>query len=129
MKNVIVVDDHEPSSRLAAKAAKAAGGSEVNVVAFTDPFLALITALEMKPDLLLVDFMMPKMDGVTFLRELRKQGIMSPAVILTGYSVKVNTALVPENNILKVIDKPFSMEELIEFLSGALFGHEQSVCC
>ncbi|HRX08827.1 MAG TPA: response regulator [Candidatus Limiplasma sp.] len=42
-------------------------------------------ALELKPDLIITDIRMPKMDGLAMLAELRKQGCNSKAIVLTAY--------------------------------------------
>ncbi|MGH6716170.1 MAG: response regulator, partial [Bradyrhizobium sp.] len=43
----------------------------VEVVAFTNPLEALASAAERDYDIVLVDYEMPKMDGITFIRKLR----------------------------------------------------------
>jgi putative two-component system response regulator len=43
----------------------------VQATAFTDPLQALASAMTQEYDIVLVDFEMPKMDGITFIRELR----------------------------------------------------------
>src|ERR1700754_1179922 len=43
----------------------------VQVTAYTDPLQAMASAMQRQYDIVLVDYEMPRMDGVTFIRELR----------------------------------------------------------
>ncbi|GAB4240560.1 MAG: response regulator transcription factor [Ekhidna sp.] len=75
---------------------------------------------EEKPDILVLDVMMPKLDGFTLVKELRKQDQFVPIIFLTA---KSRTEDVVEgfgygaNDYLK---KPFSMEELIVRIQALL---------
>ncbi|HTW96713.1 MAG TPA: response regulator [Candidatus Methylomirabilis sp.] len=58
---------------------------------------ALALALKLRPDLILLDILMPKMDGVTMLKKLRedKKSLATPVIILTnvGYGQQIEEAL------------------------------------
>jgi len=116
---IYVVDDNKVHADLAAKViSKLNPGTEVKV--FTDAFLALSNALEEKPDLIVLDFMMPKLDGIELLRELRKEGIMSRAIIISGLLKEVTRKLLPSNNVAGVLPKPFSPVALAKLVREAL---------
>ncbi len=78
-----------------------------------DGVQALETYTKKSPDLLILDVMMPKKDGFTLAKEIRKQDVHTPILFLTA---KSQTKDVVEgfhlggNDYLK---KPFSMEELV----------------
>ena len=83
MTLILVVDDHaatrEPLARLLRyegyDTASAANGAE-----------ALAAVRERKPDLVLLDLLMPKMDGLTFLDEAQRElaGADLPVIVVTG---------------------------------------------
>ena len=55
-----------------------------SVVAVRDGEEGLAAVEKEKPDLLLLDIRMPKMDGITMVRELKKNGIDLPIIFLTN---------------------------------------------
>lgn len=125
MKNVMVVDDNPVHAKMAAKVVtKADPNAEVRT--YTDPFLAMSDALENAPDLIVLDFMMPRIDGVQLLRELRKQGIKTKAVIVSGFTRKVSERILPENNVADIVEKPYSTQEFISKMEKIL--GEQPTC-
>ena len=74
---------------------------------------ASVDFLKNKPDILVLDVMMPKKDGFTLAKEIRKMDKTMPIIFLTAKSQTqdvVDGFTVGGNDYLK---KPFSMEELI----------------
>ncbi len=69
---ILVIDDSMLNRRWISDALGADPSLEVAGTA-TDPFTARDKILELQPDVVVLDLEMPKMDGVTFLRILRKQ--------------------------------------------------------
>ncbi|WP_435624777.1 response regulator transcription factor [Flagellimonas sp.] len=83
------------------------------VVLCEDGIQAHQSYLENKPDILVLDVMMPKKDGFTLAEEIRKENIDIPIIFLTAKSQTkdvVHGFQLGGNDYLK---KPFSMEELI----------------
>ncbi|UCE68085.1 MAG: response regulator transcription factor [Candidatus Zixiibacteriota bacterium] len=66
-----------------------------------------------KFDLCLVDIMMPKMDGFTFAREIRKSDQLLPIIFLTAKSMQEDKIEGFKIGCDDYITKPFSMEELL----------------
>jgi DNA-binding response OmpR family regulator len=73
-----------------------------------------------KYDLCLVDVMMPKKDGFTFVRELRADGINIPIIFLTARSLKKDRIEGLQIGADDYITKPFSMEELLLRIEAVL---------
>ena len=124
MKNVMVVDDNPMHVRMAAKIVSKAD-PEASIRTYHDPFMALSDALDSPPDLLILDFMMPKMDGLQLLRELRKKGIMTTAIIISAFIKKVSSAMLPGNHVAAVVAKPYSAKDFIQTVKAAL---EKNTC-
>ncbi len=73
---------------------------------------AVELALSEKPDLILLDVMLPKMDGFTVCRKLR-QSISTPILMLTAKEEEVDKVLGLELGADDYITKPFSQRELM----------------
>lgn len=71
-------------------------------------------------DLLLVDIMMPKMDGFTFTKEVRKRDQRTPVIFLTAKSLKEDKIEGFRIGADDYITKPFSMEELVLRIQAVL---------
>lgn len=67
--------------------------------------------------LLVLDLQMPKMNGYELLRELRKQQIPIPTIIICAHNVEESLPdLSPFKNVFAVFLKPFSVEKLMEVI-------------
>lgn len=73
------------------------------------PQEALDQVAAFRPDLLLVDFYMPGMDGLTLVEQLRQRGITTPAILITGNLVHENTYDAAATGIIGSIIKPFDV--------------------
>lgn len=73
---------------------------------------AIECALKEKPDLILLDIMLPKMDGFTVCRKLR-QTLSTPIIMITAKEEEVDKVLGLELGADDYITKPFSTRELM----------------
>jgi DNA-binding response OmpR family regulator len=71
-------------------------------------------------DLCLVDVMMPKKDGFTFVRELRSKDQRTPVIFLTARSMKEDRIEGLRAGADDYLTKPFSMEELLLRIQAVL---------
>ncbi|MGP0584425.1 response regulator transcription factor [Paenibacillus timonensis] len=71
-------------------------------------------------DLLLLDVMMPKMDGFTVLKTLRAEGISTPVILLTAKGEIEDKVSGLDYGADDYIAKPFSTEELMARIRAAL---------
>src|SRR5213592_5116169 len=60
-----------------------------------------------QPDLVLVDWVLPDISGTEVIRELRRQGVVSPMVMLTGRTTKMDEVVGLEVGADDYITKPF----------------------
>jgi DNA-binding NtrC family response regulator len=84
-----------------------------NVLSFTDPLKAL-QALEQEPvDCIVSDFMMPTMDGITFLKQARDRWPSTTRILLTGYADKENAIrAINEAGLYYYLEKPWDNDHL-----------------
>ena len=79
-----------------------------------------------KPDLLLLDIMMPKMDGYSFLVAIKELKALTgnapetPVIVITGRDSALNRDLVTHENIRDYILKPFDLPDLLLKIKKAL---------
>jgi CheY-like chemotaxis protein len=112
---VLVVDD-DASDRQVVERTLAARGYPVQAAANGREALARIDA-EGAPHLVLLDLMMPEMDGAQFLSALRDRGVREAVrvVLVTGVASRhVRTLLGAE----AVLFKPYTVQELIRAVDG-----------
>lgn len=70
-------------------------------------------ALEQPPDLILLDIMMPEMDGLEVCRQLRQKKVSIPIIMLTAKGEEVDKVVGLEIGADDYITKPFSIRELL----------------
>lgn len=70
-------------------------------------------ALEQNPDLILLDLMLPGMDGFDVCRQVRQSGSSTPILMLTAREEEADKVLGLELGADDYITKPFSMRELL----------------
>ncbi|MEK7538519.1 MAG: response regulator [Patescibacteria group bacterium] len=85
-KKILIVDDDKVFSKILKDAFLAGGQGKYTVVAAFDGEEGFATAQREKPDLVMLDLVMPKMDGIGFLRALRAEswGVELPVIMETG---------------------------------------------
>ncbi|MGA9532492.1 MAG: response regulator transcription factor [Anaerolineales bacterium] len=107
-KTVMVVDDEERLVHLVTSYLEQEG---FNTVSAADGRQALFVARQQKPDLIILDLMMPEMDGYEFLR-LHRQDSETPIIMLTARVEETDRVLGLELGADDYITKPFSPREL-----------------
>ena len=75
----------------------------------------LAAATREKPDLIILDYNMPVMDGIAMLRKLREDPALrrTPVIMLTAESGPENLAVVARLGVRDYLTKPFREEELL----------------
>jgi DNA-binding response OmpR family regulator len=89
------------------------------VVTAEDGRSALFVAREAQPDLVLLDIMMPEMDGYTFMRHFRKEA-STPIILLTARLEENDKVLGLELGADDYVTKPFGMRELVARIRAVL---------
>ena len=75
---------------------------------------------EKKPDLLIFDICMPKMDGIEVLQKIRQNNNHIPIIVLTAHTEQTYLYRAIELNITRYLLKPFSKEALLGAIKEAI---------
>lgn len=105
----MVIDDEQVILDAVSRIASADG---FHVDSEIDAASALKKISQKDYSLILCDIMMPQMDGFTFLDELQKRKIITPVVMITGYSTVENAVKSLYKGAIDFVPKPFTFEEL-----------------
>ncbi len=124
MKSVLIIDD-EPDMRFALKEAMSRFG--FNPTTYRDPVEVLSNVNLSNFSLIITDVKMPKMDGLQFLSEIRKKGIFTPVIVITGYGNVEDAVKAMKLGAVDYILKPFSMETLKSLISRLLPSDENII--
>ena len=121
MKRVLVVDD-EPNAHLSFRTALETEGYEISETGTAvDALAKLHTQLF---DLAILDMRMPVLDGLELLKAIRKEGIATPAVIVTAFSDVPNAVRAMKLGAIDFLQKPLRPEELRKVVSDIIIRHE-----
>lgn len=94
------------------------------VIKAVDGEEGLTKALELKPDLVILDIMMPKMDGMTVMKKLRedeKWGKDAPIVMLTNLSDPDNVSEAAKYNVFDFLVKTdWKLDDIVDFVKQKL---------
>lgn len=93
-------------------------GFKVLCAADGEAGLALVR--EQQPDLIVLDVMMPKKDGLQTCKEIRKDGISTPLILLTARNDEVDRVLGLDLGADDFLAKPFGMAELLARIRALL---------
>ena len=114
---ILLVDDEQPIQTLLTYPLQKDG---YDVVAVSDGREALARFGEQPFDLVVLDLMLPKLDGLEVCRRLRAQGKTVPIIMLTAKSEEIDKVLGLELGADDYITKPFSMREFRSRVKAAL---------
>jgi DNA-binding response OmpR family regulator len=121
-QTILVVDDQSSVRQLVQDYLTEQG---FRVVTATDGQNALYTARHEQPDLILLDIMMPKMDGYQFLRQFRQER-QTPVIIITAREEETDAVLGLDLGADDYVVKPFRMRELTARIHAVLRRMEDS---
>ena len=117
-KTVLVVDD-ESSIRLLTKSVLS---SDYLVVEAVNGVMALAAVTKHKPSLILMDILMPEMDGLQTLHELKSNPKTKdiPVIMLTSIGQDLNRKLCEDLGASHYISKPFSPQEMLDVVGKTI---------
>ncbi len=122
MKKVLVVDDEQSIIDVLVYNLKKEGYETIEA---TDGITAVNIALEQKPDLMLLDIMLPKLDGLSVCKRV-KNHLNIPILMLTAKDAEIDKIVGLELGADDYITKPFSVRELMARVKANLRKNEIS---
>ena len=108
-ENILVVDDELSNRRIVEQVLSRAGYS---VETADDGAEALKRLDAFRPDLIVLDFMMPEISGMDVLRELRKREDDTPVIMITAYGDAETKRRALENGAAGLLTKPIDFAAL-----------------
>jgi two-component system alkaline phosphatase synthesis response regulator PhoP len=114
---VLVVDDEEAIVRLVSYNLEREG---FKTVAAYDGQSALDQVRRYSPDLVVLDIMLPSIDGMEVCRRLRQENIRVPVIMLTARDTEIDKVLGLELGADDYVTKPFSPRELVARVKAIL---------
>jgi CheY-like chemotaxis protein len=112
LNRICYVEDDEDIQRIVRMSLERVGKMTVEVVG--DPTLAIEAITSFKPDLVMLDWMMPKMDGPAVFRQmkLRPETRALPVVFITAKAAQRDLDELMKMGATATISKPFSPKDL-----------------
>ncbi|MDX1377849.1 MAG: response regulator [Anaerolineales bacterium] len=112
-KTVLIIEDEEDAAELFAEMMRVSG-FRVTKTSKSQPAIAMMT--EEKPDLVLLDIMMPEVSGLDILRQMRRDPNLAdiPVIVLTAKSMPADIKNGMEAGASTYITKPVGFQELKE---------------
>ncbi|MEW6653539.1 MAG: response regulator [Bacteroidota bacterium] len=95
---------------------------DVEVITCNDGLEGLQSAVEIKPQLIILDLMMPNLDGIRLLRVLKVLEDLKriPVIIISGHTDKTNVLAAMEAGAEKIVSKPLTKDVLIKAINEVL---------
>ncbi|HTU70256.1 MAG TPA: HD domain-containing phosphohydrolase [Candidatus Baltobacteraceae bacterium] len=111
MYRVVIVDDDEATLKLYSAVIKRVQGEPP--IAFSDARTALVELENLRASLVIVDYLMPEMDGVDFTRALRRQAghALTPVLMLTAHGDQTLGPRALDAGATACIEKPLSIKD------------------
>ena len=116
LRKICYVEDDDDIQRVARLSLERLGKMEVSIIG--DPTAAIDGILAFQPDLVLLDWMMPVIDGPTLFKRMREtEGLRDmPVVFLTAKASQRELDELRDMGAAGVLSKPFSPKDLPEQL-------------
>ncbi len=114
MARILICED-EPDTRESLKSILEKKGSEVHTA--SDGQEAIAKTRQLKPDLLLLDIRMPKVDGLEAAKEIRKFDARTKIVFITGFQSPEISKEAAKYNIAGYLVKPVSTEAILRIIN------------
>ncbi len=118
-KVILIVEDDPKSLELTQAIIEASGYSTIAAI---DGEQGVKLARDKKPDLILMDIMMPKMDGYTACHAIKTDKLTReiPVIMLTAAGYELNKKLAQKIGASGYVTKPFNIEELQRIINQYL---------
>jgi DNA-binding response OmpR family regulator len=93
-------------------------GFRVKTLTRGRPVFGLVSYSE--PDLVIMDVTLPDIDGVTVARELRRNFLKLPIILMTGHDISRVAEHLRGEKAIHMLQKPFDMRDLVDLIGRIL---------
>jgi len=114
----VLVADDDPAIRMLVQRVLVRQGYDVSTA--TDGADAIVQLEANRFDLLVLDLMMPRVDGLGVIAHLQSRGALTPPILVMTAAAPDVLRRLPYDRIAKVITKPFDLEALMRDASDAI---------
>lgn len=129
-RKLLVIDDQDSMTRIVEKIASNLG---YQVRTLNDPAAAFDKFEAFRPDVLIIDLVMPEVDGIDVLHKILAAGTKAEIIVMSGYGkayLKLGTdvAAFHDHPAIRTLAKPFRKSDLIAMLThGAVDAKADAV--
>jgi len=118
-KTVLIIEDEEDAAELFAEMMRVSGYRVIKT-SKSEPAISMM--LEQKPDVVLLDLMMPEVSGLDILRQMRRDPNLSnvPVIVVTAKSMPADIKKGMEAGASTYLTKPVGFHELKEAVERTL---------
>jgi two-component system, OmpR family, alkaline phosphatase synthesis response regulator PhoP len=124
MRKILIIEDEPNIRELVSYNLKAGGFLALEA---EDGIIGMEMAETQKPDLILLDIMLPGKDGYEICKELRSAGNQTPIIMMTAKTDEIDKVLGLEFGADDYIAKPFGVRELMARIKAVLRRFEGNV--
>src|SRR5688572_26584944 len=116
-KLVLIVDDSDDSRAILVELLTPAGYRTAEA---SDGIAGVERAAELRPDLVLMDLSLPRLDGLEATRRIRAAGTSGPIIVITAHAHAEVVKSALEAGCHSVVTKPIPFERLLRTIDGLL---------
>lgn len=124
MTYILIVEDEPSVVRFLSRGLQEEG---YTVDVCMDGFDAIGQAVQQHYDALIIDWMLPGLDGLALARQLRQRNILTPILMLTAKDETNSIVLALDAGVDDYMSKPFSFEELLARLRALLRRSQSAI--
>ncbi|MFQ7474146.1 MAG: response regulator transcription factor [Anaerovoracaceae bacterium] len=121
MKKILIIEDEPNIRELVLYNLKTNG---YDGIAAEDGIMGITMVHREKPDLILLDIMLPEKNGYEICKELREEGNNTPIIIITAKTEEVDKVMGLEYGADDYISKPFGIREMMARIKAVLRRYE-----
>ncbi len=121
MSKILIVEDELDIAKVIVKRLTQAG---FKVAVATDAYQGVELTHKEKPDLIILDLMLPAGGGISTLRHIRESALTActPVIILTGMKDELFKEEVLKEGVDAYLEKPYDADKLIEVIKNILIN-------